>query len=86
MRNGTNKKKTVAPILCAGAVLLMLRVVLALMAYPFFAARMEEQMVLMLAFGLYGVLIVAMIVGVVMALCQRLREIRGGEEEDAKKY
>ena len=86
MRNGTNKKKTVAPILCAGAVLLMLMVVLALMAYPFFAARMEEQMVLMLAFGLYGLLIVAMIVGVVMALCQRLREIRGGEEEDAKKY
>lgn len=86
MRNGTNKKKTVAPILCAGAVLLMLMVVLALMAYPFFAARMEEQMVLMLAFGLYGVLIVAMIVGVVIALCQRLREIRGGEEEDAKKY
>lgn len=86
MRNGTNKKKTVAPILCAGAVLLMLMVVLALMAYPFFAARMEEQLVLMLAFGLYGVLIVAMIVGVVMALCQRLREIWGGEEEDAKKY
>ena len=86
MRNGTNKKKTVAPILCAGAVLLMLMVVLALMAYPFFAARMEEQLVLMLAFGLYGLLIVAMIVGVVMALCQRLREIRGGEEEDAKKY
>ena len=86
MRNGTNRKKTVAPILCAGAVLLMLMVVLALMAYPFFAARMEEQMVLMLAFGLYGVLIVAMIVGVVIALCQRLREIRGGEEEDAKKY
>jgi type III secretory pathway component EscS len=67
-------------------VLLMLMVVLALMAYPFFAARMEEQLVLMLAFGLYGVLIVAMIVGVVIALCQRLREIRGGEEEDAKKY
>jgi type III secretory pathway component EscS len=67
-------------------VLLILAVVLALMVYPFFAARMEEQLVLMLALGLYGVLIVAMIVGVVMALCQRLREIRGGEEEDAKKY
>ena len=86
MRNGTNRKKAVAPILCAGAVLLMLMVVLALMAYPFFAARMEEQLVLMLVFGLYGLLIVAMIVGVVIALCQRLREIRGGEEEDAKKY
>ena len=61
-------------------------VVLALMAYPFFAARMEEQLVLMLAFGLYSLMIVAMIVGVLMALRQRLREIRGGEEEDAKKY
>ena len=86
MRNGTDRKKEVAPILCAGAVLLMLMVVLALMAYPFFAARMEEQLVLMLAFGLYGLLIVAMIVGVLIALRQRLQEIRGGEEEDAKKY
>ena len=86
MRNGTDRKKEVAPILCAGAVLLMLMVVLALMAYPFFAARMEEQLVLMLTFGLYGLLIVAMIVGVLIALRQRLQEIRGGEEEDAKKY
>ena len=86
MRNGTNRKKTVAPILCAGAVLLMLMVVLALISYPFFAARMEEQLVLMLLFGLYSLMIVAMIVGVLMALRQRLQEIRGGEEEDAKKY
>ena len=86
MRNGTNRKKAVAPILCAGTVLLILMVVLALMAYPFFAARMEERLVLMLVFGLYGLLIVAMIVGVLMALRQRRQEIRGGEEEDAKKY
>ncbi len=86
MRDGINKKKKVAPILCAGVVLLVLAALLALMMFPIFAARVEERLVLGLTFGLYGLLIVAMIVGVLVALRQRLREIRGGEEEDAKKY
>ena len=86
MRNGIDKKKAVAPILCAGSVLLALAVLLALMLFPIFAARVEERLVLGLVFGLYGLLIVAMIVGVLVALRQRLREIRGGEEEDAEKY
>lgn len=34
----------------------------------------------------YGLLAVAIVVGVLRAMVQRLREIRGGEEEDAKKY
>ena len=39
-----------------------------------------------LAVILAGSVFVAMIVGVLMALSQRLREIDKGEEEDAKKY
>ena len=35
---------------------------------------------------LAGSVFVAMIVGVLMALSQRLKEIDGGEEEDARKY
>ena len=35
---------------------------------------------------IYGGVIVAAIVGVVAALRQRLQEIEGGEEEDAKQY
>jgi len=35
---------------------------------------------------LYGGLIVAVVFGVIAALRQRLKEIEGGEEEDAKKY
>ena len=35
---------------------------------------------------LYGRLIVAVVFGVIAALRQRLKEIEGGEEEDAKKY
>ena len=34
----------------------------------------------------YAVLAIAIIVGVLCAMVQRLREIRGGEEEDARKY
>lgn len=33
-----------------------------------------------------GAIFLAVIVGVLLALGQRLREIDGGEEEDAKKY
>lgn len=39
-----------------------------------------------LAVILAGSIFVAMIVGVLMALSQRLKEIDKGEEEDAKKY
>ena len=35
---------------------------------------------------LAGSVFVAIIVGVLMALSQRLKEIDGGEEEDARKY
>ena len=34
----------------------------------------------------YAVLAVAIVVGVLRAMVQRLREIKGGEEEDARKY
>ena len=34
----------------------------------------------------YAVLGVAIIVGVLRAMVQRLKEIEGGEEEDARKY
>ena len=36
--------------------------------------------------AVYGLVLVAVIVGVLAALGQRLKEIEGGEEEDAKKY
>lgn len=36
--------------------------------------------------AVYAILGIAIIIGVLCAMVQRLREIRGGEEEDAKKY
>ena len=38
------------------------------------------------AVSLAGSVFVAIIVGVLLALSQRLKEIDGGEEEDARKY
>lgn len=34
----------------------------------------------------YGLLAVAIVVGVLYAMMQRLREIQGGEEDEARKY
>ena len=34
----------------------------------------------------YGLLAVAIVVGVLYAMMQRLREIKGGEEDEARKY
>lgn len=34
----------------------------------------------------YGLLAVAIVVGVLYAMVQRLREIQGGEEDEARKY
>ena len=34
----------------------------------------------------YALAVLAMILGVIAALRQRLRELKGGEEDEAKKY
>jgi len=46
----------------------------------------EEALLVIGIIGFYGLIIVAVIIGVIFALRQRLKEIEGGEEEDAKQY
>lgn len=83
MRETTKKKKT--PILCAAIIIGVLALFLACILFPLLGSAVGEWMAVGILL-LYGGVIVAVIVGVVMALRQRLREIEGGEEEDAKKY
>ena len=81
MQNDTKRSKKKAPIICAAVVIAFLATIL----FPLIGEVMGEA----LAVGfllIYGGVIVAAIVGVVAALRQRLREIEGGEEEDAKQY
>ena len=83
MRNITKKKK--APILCAAVIIGALAIFLATILFPLIGVAYGE----LFAVGfllIYGFVILAVIVGVILALRQRLKEIEGGEEEDAKKY
>ena len=85
MQNDIKKSKKKVPIICAAVVIAFLGIFLATILFPLIGEVMGKG----LAVGLlliYGGVIVAAIVGVVAALRQRLQEIEGGEEEDAKQY
>lgn len=85
MQNDIKKSKKKAPIICATVVIAFLGIFLATILFPLIGEVMGKA----LAVGfllIYGGVIVAAIVGVVAALRQRLQEIEGGEEEDAKQY
>ena len=85
MRNNTSKKK-IAAVVVAILVLLyvgpMVRMVLA--AIIGLSKTLEWGILPFLL--MYAVIGGAVLAGVLIALAQRLREIDGGEEEDAKKY
>jgi len=85
MQNDTKTNKKKAPIICAVVVIAFLGIFLATILFPLIGETMGEA----LAVGfllIYGGLIVAAIIGIIAALRQRLKEIEGGEEEDAKQY
>ena len=85
MQNVTKNRKKKAPIICAALVIGFLVVYLAVVLFTLVGAAHGE----LLAAGIlliYGGAVVAVIFGVIAALRQRLQEIEGGEEEDAKKY
>ena len=80
-----NTKKKWAAILCAAVVVGLLGLFLAAILFPLIGEACGEA-VAMGFLLVYGLAIVAVIVGVLVALRQRLREIKGGEEDEAKKY
>ena len=83
MRDIIKKKK--AAIICAIVVIVGLGLYLAadlfLLSEEGFHATAAVGLLL-----IYGVVIFAIIVGVLIALRQRLKELDDGEEEEAKKY
>ena len=84
MRKNTDRKK-LAAIICTLVVLAVLAVYLAVFL---FAMRSEQAapVVVWLFLAVYCLVIVAVMVGVFVALRQRLREIDKGEEADASQY
>lgn len=75
-------KKKAAAVLCAAVMALLFAVTLAVLLLPALQLRAGEWV----ALGLGAACILAMIAGVIAAASQRLRELRSGEEEEAKKY
>ena len=85
MQNDTKNRKKLAPIVITVALVVFLGIFLATILLPLISEVYGE----FLAVGfllIYGGLIIAAIAGIIIALRQRLKEIEGGEEEDARKY
>ena len=85
MQDTTKNSKKKAHIICAAVVIGLLSIFLATILFPLIGEVYGE----LLAVGfllIYGLGIIAVIIGVLVALRQRLKEIESGEEEDARKY
>ena len=86
MPNDTNlNKKKKAPVICAVLMIGLLGILLGIMIF----SMLNEANGELAAIGviiIYGLLVLATIIGIVIALRQRLREIEGGEEDEARKY
>ncbi len=78
-----NKKR--GSILSAVVIISVLAVFVGFIIFPLLS-EMAGMLFAAMLLLVYGGVIVAVIVGVIAALRQRLREIEGGEEEEAKKY
>ena len=77
MRSNTDRKPSrLAPVLAALGTILVVFILVGTMLWAFLSAGGADT----IAVGVMA------LYGVVAALIQRLREIKRGEEEDAKKY
>ena len=86
MQDTTDKKtKKRAPIICAAIIIGVLAIFLATFIYPLLGASYGEVIALGILI-IYGLAILAVIAGILLALRQRLNEIEGGEEDEARKY
>ncbi len=86
MRSNTDRKPSrLAPVLAALGTILVVFILVGTMLWAFLSAGGADTIAVGVM-ALYGVVGLAVVGGVLAALIQRLREIKRGEEEDAKKY
>lgn len=85
MQNDIRRRKKKAPIIIASVTVVFLGILLIVILLPVMGLTPETLPLIGVAL-IYSTLIAAIIVGVLLALRQRLQEIEGGEEDDAKKY
>lgn len=83
MRNTTDKKR--GAIVCAVLGIGFFAALLAMLLFAMIGDAYGDLMAWIFVL-VYGGIIAAVILGIAAALRQRLRELEGGEEEDARKY
>lgn len=83
--NSEKRKKRTAPLVCAVVAVVFLGLLLTALLLPLLHTGSEDTAAAVI-FALYALILLAMIAGILLSLRQRLREIEGGEEEDARKY
>ncbi len=79
------RSKSIAPIVCAVVVVTVVMATGGVFAFAAAIAWMESAVLGVLC-GVYALLYGAIVVGVVLALRERLKELRDGEEDDASQY
>ena len=84
MQRNTNKK--IAPVIITILVVLYIGPMVAMAAYAAGFAASEGIGAVLPFLLLYALAGGAVIIGIVHAMSQRLREIDGGEEDEASKY
>ena len=85
MRNNTSKQK-IAAVVVAILVLLYVGPMVGMVLAAIIGLSKTLEWGILPFLLMYAVIGGAVLAGVLIALAQRLREIDGGEEEDAKKY
>ena len=83
--NSEKRRRKIAPMVCTVVILGVLGVLLGLVVLPLLGLGRGDSTA-MVILALYALALLAVMIGVIAATLQRLREIDRGEEEDAKKY
>lgn len=85
MQKNTKKRKYIGAMVSAAVLVGVMGVLLAILIVPLVMENLTET-VAVLILGFYAVVIMATIVGILLALRQRIKEIEGGEEDAASQY
>lgn len=85
MQKSIKKKKYIGSMVSAAVMIGVMGVILATLLVPLLMENLTET-VAVLVLGFYALMIIATIVGILLALRQRIKEIEGGEEDAASQY
>lgn len=85
MQRDTRIKKCVAAFLCAAITSLLAAVVIAILLLPIMMEKLLPVSFKIFVGG-YILVFAAIIIGILLALRQRIKEIKGGEEDVASQY